>query len=73
MDELEEQNINVKKLSAEDEEKLNNLLIIEHYLSRGLDEHQKILNSHFDLSKSALMFISFGLKSATDCINANTG
>ena len=47
--ELEEQNINVRKLSAEDEEKLNNLRIIEHYLNRGLDEHQKILNSHFDL------------------------
>ena len=47
--ELEEENINVKKLSAEDEEKLNHLKIIEHYLSRGIDEHQKILNSHFDL------------------------
>lgn len=47
--ELEEENINVKKLSAQDEEKLNNLKIIEHYLSRGIDEHQKILNSHFDL------------------------
>lgn len=47
--ELEEQNINVKKLSDEDEEKLNNLKIIESYLSRGIDEHQKILNSHFDL------------------------
>ena len=47
--ELEEENINVKKLSADDEEKLNNLKIIEHYLSRGIDEHQKILNSHFDL------------------------
>ena len=47
--ELEEQNINVKKLSEEDEEKLNNLKIIEGYLNRGIDEHQKILNSHFDL------------------------
>ena len=47
--ELEEENINVKKLSAEDEEKLNNLKIIEKYLNRGIDEHQKILNSHFDL------------------------
>ena len=47
--ELEEQNINVKKLSSEDEEKLNNLKIIESYLNRGIDEHQKILNSHFDL------------------------
>ena len=47
--ELEEQNINVKKLSEEEEEKLNNLRIIEGYLNRGIDEHQKILNSHFDL------------------------
>lgn len=47
--ELEEQNINVKKLSDEDEEKLNHLRIIESYLNRGIDEHQKILNSHFDL------------------------
>lgn len=47
--ELEDENINVKKLSAEDESKLNNLRIIENYLNRGIDEHQKILNSHFDL------------------------
>ncbi len=47
--ELEEQNINVSKLSKEDEDKLNNLRIIESYLNRGIDEHQKILNSHFDL------------------------
>ncbi len=47
--ELEEQNINVQALSEEEEEKLNNLRIIESYLSRGIDEHQKILNSHFDL------------------------
>lgn len=47
--ELEEQNINVKKLSQEDEDKLNNLRIIESYLNQGIDEHQKILNSHFDL------------------------
>ncbi|MGN0484804.1 MAG: hypothetical protein ACI4HI_14755 [Lachnospiraceae bacterium] len=47
--ELEEQNINVKKLSEKEEEKLNNLRVIERYLNRGIDEHQKILNSHFDL------------------------
>ncbi len=47
--ELEDENINVRKLSAEDEEKLNNLRVIESYLNRGIDEHQKILNSHFDL------------------------
>lgn len=47
--ELENQNINVKKLSKEEEEKLENLHIIEGYLNRTIDEHQKILNSHFDL------------------------
>lgn len=47
--ELEDENINVKKLSSEDEEKLNNLRVIEQYLNRGIDEHQKILSSHFDL------------------------
>lgn len=47
--ELEETNINVKRLSPKDEEKLNHLKEIELYLNRAIDEHQKILNSHFDL------------------------
>lgn len=47
--ELEQQNINVRKLDAKEEEKLENLRIIERYLNRSLDEHQKILNLHFDL------------------------
>lgn len=47
--ELEQQNINVRKLTADEEEKLENLRIIEGYLNRTLDEHQKILNLHFDL------------------------
>ena len=47
--ELEEQNINIQKLSKEDEDKLNNLRMIENYLNKGIDEHQKILNAHFDL------------------------
>lgn len=47
--ELEEENINVKRLSEKDEEKLNHLREIETYLNRTIDEHQKILNSHFDL------------------------
>lgn len=47
--ELEQQNINVRRLSAAEEEKLENLRIIEGYLNRTIDEHQKILNSHFDL------------------------
>lgn len=49
MKELEEQNINVDKLSAEEEENLNNLRQIESYLNRSIEQHQKILNSHFDL------------------------
>lgn len=46
---MEEANINVKRLSEKEEEKLNNLREIEKYLNRTIDEHQKILNSHFDL------------------------
>lgn len=46
---LEEENINVKRLGEKDEEKLANLRVIETYLNRTIDEHQKILNSHFDL------------------------
>ncbi len=47
--ELEEENINVRRLSSIEEEKLDNLKVIENYLNRTIDEHQKILNSHFDL------------------------
>lgn len=47
--ELEDMNLNVKKLDEKEEEKLGNLRIIEQYLNRTIDEHQKILGSHFDL------------------------
>lgn len=47
--ELEESNINVRRLTEKEEEKLNHLKEIEQYLNRTIDEHQKILNSHFDL------------------------
>lgn len=47
--ELEEANINVRKLTQKEEEKLSHLREIEQYLNRTIDEHQKILNSHFDL------------------------
>ncbi len=47
--ELEESDINVRKLTEREEEKLKSLKEIEHYLNRTIDEHQKILNSHFDL------------------------
>ncbi len=47
--ELEHENINVKKLTSKDEENLANLKIIWGYLNQTIDEHQKILNTHFDL------------------------
>lgn len=47
--ELEEMNLNVRRLDEKEEEKLHNLGLIEGYLNRTIDEHQKILNSHFDL------------------------
>lgn len=47
--ELEEQNINVKNLTREEENSLSSLRIIEQYLNRTIDEHQRILNGHFDL------------------------
>lgn len=48
---LEEENINVKRLSGKEKEKLDYLREIEVYLNRTIDEHQKILNSHFDLKE----------------------
>lgn len=47
--ELEEKNINVQQLLPKEVEKLNYLREIEGYLNRTIDEHQKILGSHFDL------------------------
>lgn len=47
--ELLEIHFNVEKLSEEDEEKLVNLKIISNYLGRTIEEHQKILTSHFNL------------------------
>jgi len=47
--ELEEMHLNVRRLDEKEEEKLRNLGLIESYLNRTIDEHQKILNSHFDL------------------------
>ena len=46
---LEEENINVQRLGEKEAENLDNLKIIEGYLNRTIDEHQKILSSHFDL------------------------
>ncbi len=47
--ELEEQDINVKKLENKDLINLKNLKIIDGYLGRTIEEHQKILSTHFDL------------------------
>ena len=47
--ELENSSINVNALDPQDEQKLSNLREIERYLGRAIDEHQRILNSHFDL------------------------
>ncbi|BCN31346.1 hypothetical protein [Anaeromicropila herbilytica] len=46
---LEEDNINLNKFDEKDMENLYNLKIIEGYLNRALDEHQKILTTHFDM------------------------
>lgn len=47
--EFEEQNMDVHTLENINEENLENLRIIEGYLNKSLDEHQKILGEHFDL------------------------
>ena len=49
--ELEEENINVHSLGEEDAANLVNLQKIEGYLGKAIDEHQRILNHHFDLKE----------------------
>lgn len=49
VEELEEKDITIQKLEGEERENLGYLKTIEIYLNRALDEHQRILNSHFDL------------------------
>lgn len=49
--ELEEENINVRALGEEDAGKLKNLQKIDRCLERAIDEHQRILNHHFDLKE----------------------
>lgn len=48
---LTEKDIHVKKLDGEDLENLQHLKIIEDYLNRALEEHQKILTLHFDMKE----------------------
>jgi len=47
--EYENQEIHIKVLSKEEKDNLKQLRVIQGYLNRALDEHQRILNSHFDL------------------------
>lgn len=49
MQELEEKDITIQKLADDERENLGHLKTIEGYLNQALDEHQRILNSHFDL------------------------
>lgn len=49
INEFIEHDIHIKELNKEEEENLNNLKIIEKYLSRTIDEDQKVLKKHFDL------------------------
>jgi len=47
--ELEEMDINIQKLDKKDSESLFHLKTIEGYLNKAIEEHQKILITHFDL------------------------
>jgi hypothetical protein len=51
INEFIEHDIHIKELNKEEEENLNNLRIIEKYLSRTIDEDQKVLKKHFDLKE----------------------
>lgn len=45
---LNEKNINVKKLDQKERENLKNLNEIQRYINSSLDEQQKLLGAHFD-------------------------
>lgn len=49
--ELEELDLDDRRLGPEEEEKIIYLQIIYDYLGRTIDEHQKILSTHFDLKE----------------------
>ena len=46
---LEKLDIHERALTEKEEENLANLRIIEQYLKRSIEEHQKVLNLHYDL------------------------
>lgn len=49
INEFIDHDIHIKELNKEEEENLNNLKVIERYLSRTIDEDQRVLKKHFDL------------------------
>lgn len=49
--EFTERDINIKELDEKEKSNLNNLKIIYEYLSRTIDDDQKILKSHFSLKE----------------------
>lgn len=49
--EFEEKEMNQKEFTPKEKDNLNNLRIIGGYLTRTLDEHQRIFAQHFDLKK----------------------
>ena len=51
IEEFEEKQMDTEDFTAKERENLNNLRIIGGYLTRTLDEHQRILGQHFDLKK----------------------
>lgn len=48
MDELHKKDIDIEKLDAEEMENLDNLGVINDYLSKVIGDQQRILNTHFD-------------------------
>ena len=51
IEEFEEKQMNAEDFTAKEKDNLNNLRTIGRYLTRTLDEHQRILGQHFDLKK----------------------
>lgn len=45
---LQDKDINVKKLDEENKNNLKNLIIIESYLNQSIEEQQSLLSAHFD-------------------------
>lgn len=52
INEFYQQEIDIEKLDEENRDKLENLGVINEYLSRVIGEQQRILNTHFDFKKA---------------------